>query len=191
MGKTRFDIRFGVLTAAMLAVLVLQGAGALSGLNEWMDSHIPLLDTPLINVLTALGGDLSLISVAALSLAIDWKRGGKPSLSTVAFVLAAVVGIVAVGALKFLFAEPRPRAYGSGVGAYAFPSGHTFRAAVIAAYVSDRWKRLAPLAWCYAVVIALTRLLLHYHWFSDVLFSLLFAPWLYLLLKSLLGGRLG
>jgi hypothetical protein len=33
------------------------------------------------------------------------------------------------------------------------------------------------------------RLLLHYHWFSDVLFSLLFAPWLYYLVKTLIGVR--
>ena len=186
MGKVRFDVKFTVLTAALFVVLALQGAGAFSGINERVDSHFPIIDTPLMNFLTAFGGDLFLFPLIALFLYLDWRKNGKPSLKTVAFVVAAIVGLAAVGALKLIFAEPRPR---PDYGTYAFPSGHTFRAAIIAAYVSDRWKRLAPLAWGYAMGIALTRLLLHYHWFSDVLFSLIFAPWLYLLLKSLLGGK--
>ncbi|NJE10460.1 phosphatase PAP2 family protein [Thermococcus sp. MAR1] len=188
MERVKFDTKFTALTAGVLIVLVLQATGLLHGINEWVNLKLPLVDTPLMNFLTAFGGDLFLIPVIGLSFYFDW-RSGKVSPKTLAFVLSAIMGLAAVGALKFLFAEPRPIPYGSGIGAYAFPSGHTFRAAIIASYATDRWKKLAPLAWIYAVGIALTRLFLHVHWLGDVLFSLLFAPWLYLLLKSLLGGK--
>ena len=174
---------FIVLTVIVFAILPLQALGAFEGVNEWVNSVLPLTDTPLMNFLTALGGDLLLIAFSIVVLYLDWREGSI-SRRTLAFLLAVAVGLASVGALKLLFAVPRPR---PDYGAYAFPSGHTFRAAVIAAYVSDRWRRYAPLAWAYAVGIALTRLFLHVHWFSDVLFSLFFAPWLYLLLKSLLG----
>ena len=176
-----------VLTVIVFAILFLQALGAFKGVNEWVNSTLPLVDTPLMNFLTALGGDIFLIPFSVVVLYLDWREGSI-SRRTIAFILAVAVGLAAVGALKFLFAEPRPRPYGPGIGGYAFPSGHTFRAAIITAYASDRWKKYAPIAWIYAVAIALTRLFLHYHWFSDVLFSLFFAPWLYLLLKSLLGG---
>ena len=189
MRGIKLDIRFGILTIGVLGLLVLQAAGALNGINEWVNSRISLIDTPLMNFLTAFGGDLFLFSFAALALYLDWREKGRLSLETASFLLAIFVGLATVGAMKVLFAEPRPIAYGSGIGSYAFPSGHTFRAAIIAAYGSDRWRKYAPLFWAYAVGIALTRLLLHVHWLGDVLFSLLFAPWLYLLLKSLLGGR--
>ncbi|HDZ35612.1 MAG TPA: phosphatase PAP2 family protein [Thermococcus sp.] len=189
MGKTKFDARLTALTAGVFTVLVLQAAGLLRGINEWVNSTLPLIDTPLMNFLTWFGDDAFLLLFAAFAVLADWKQKGRVSLSTLVFILAAAVGLAAVGALKLTFAEPRPRFYEVGVGGYAFPSGHTFRAAIIAAYGSDRWKKYAPAFWAYAVGIALTRLLLHYHWLGDVLFSLLFAPWLYHLLKLLFGGK--
>ncbi|NJE31319.1 phosphatase PAP2 family protein [Thermococcus sp. 18S1] len=189
MERVKFDAKFTALTAGVFIVLVLQAAGLLYGINEWVNSLIPLMDTPLMNFLTRFGGDVFLALFGAFAVITEWREDGRVSRNTLLFILAVAVGLAAVGALKLIFAEPRPRPYGPGIGGYAFPSGHTFRAAIIAAYGSDRWRKYAPAFWAYAVGIALTRLLLHYHWFSDVLFSLLFAPWLYLLLKSLLGGK--
>ncbi|MCD6372657.1 MAG: phosphatase PAP2 family protein [Thermococcus sp.] len=189
MERIRSDARFIALTAGVFIVLALQTAGLLRGINEWANSWLPLIDTSLMNFLTWFGDDVFLLLFAAFAVLTDWKRERKVSSSTLIFILAAAVGLVAVGAFKFAFAELRPRPYETGVGSYAFPSGHTFRAAIIAAYGSDRWRKYAPAFWAYAAGIALTRLLLHYHWLGDVLFSLLFAPWLYLLLKSLFGGR--
>ncbi|ASJ09361.1 phosphatidylglycerophosphatase [Thermococcus siculi] len=186
MTRVKLDRNFLILTVIVAGILLLQATGAFDGLNERVNSTLPLVDTPLVNFLTALGGDLFLIPFAALVVYLDWRGKGTISRKTLAFLLATIVGLVTVGGLKLLFAEPRPRPE---YGTYAFPSGHAFRAAVIAAYASDRWRKYAFIAWIYAVTVALTRLLLHYHWFSDVLFSLFFAPWLYLLLKSLLGVK--
>jgi len=186
MSRVRLDRNFLVLTVIVAGILLLQTFGAFDGLNRWVNSTLPLVDTPPVNFLTALGGDLFLIPFAALAVYFDWRGKGTISRKTLAFLLAVVVGLATVGGLKLLFAEPRPRPE---YGTYAFPSGHTFRAAIIASYVSDRWRKYAFIACIYAVTVALTRLLLHVHWFSDVLFSLFFAPWLYLLLKSLLEVR--
>ncbi|ASJ12617.1 phosphatase PAP2 family protein [Thermococcus thioreducens] len=185
----RLEKNLLALTVAVIAVLALEASGAFIGINGWVNSKLPLIDTPMMNFLTGLGGDVFLALFTASALLTEWKKNGRVSRGTLLFILAVVLGLAAVGTLKFIFAEPRPRSYGSGIGGYAFPSGHAFRAAIIASYGSDRWRRYAHLFWAYAVGIALTRLLLHVHWFSDVLFSLLFAPWLYLLLKSLLGGK--
>ncbi len=187
MKRFKLGNDFIALTVVLFVIFSLQALGAFEGVNEWVNSALPLIDTPLMNFLTALGGDVFLALFVAFALLTEWRENGRVSRNTLVFILAVAVGLAAVGALKFLFAEPRPKPYGPGIGGYAFPSGHAFRAAIIAAYASDRWRRYAPIAWAYAVGIALTRLFLHYHWFSDVLFSLLFAPWLYLLLKSLLG----
>ena len=184
MRSDGFTYKLVVLTGMVLALLLLQATGVFYGINEWIDSGLPLIDTPIMNFLTRLGGDLFLALFVAFAVLTEWRENGRISRNTVIFILAVAVGLATVGALKLIFAEPRP-----GYGTYAFPSGHTFRAAVIAAYGSDRWEKYAPAFWAYAFVIALTRLLLHVHWFGDVLFSLIFAPWLYLLLKSLLGGK--
>ena len=184
MKKSKFDTRFTALTVGVFFVLALQTAGLLRGINELVNSRLPLLDTPLMNFLTWLGDGLFLVLFVIFAVLHDWKRERRLSDRTLAFVAAIAIGLVVVGVLKILFAEPRPRTLpgASFLSSGAFPSGHTFRAAIIAGYVADRWKRFAPFAWAYAVGIALTRLFLHYHWFSDVLFSLIFAPWLYHLL---------
>ncbi len=188
MEKAKFDAKFTALTAGVFIVLVLQATGLIYGINEWVNSQLPLVDTSIMHFLTGLGGWAPLALFFSLATLSEHRHGGV-TVRTAAFLLAVAFGLAAVGALKLIFAEPRPRPYEPGIGGYAFPSGHTFRAAIIAAYGADRWRKYAPAFWAYAVGIALTRLLLHVHWFGDVLFSLLFAPWLYLLLKSLLGGK--
>ena len=176
-------------TFVLIAILLLQISGLFRGLNELVNSTLPLLDGRFMELLTSLGGDAFLVPFMALVVLLDLRKGGL-SKKTLAFIISAFVGLAIVGFLKVALSSPRPRPLpGANVlSAGAFPSGHTFRASIIASYVSDRWKKLAPLAWAYAVGIALTRLFLHYHWLSDVLFSLVLAPWLYTLVKSVLGA---
>jgi undecaprenyl-diphosphatase len=96
-----------------------------------------------------------------------------------------------VGLLKVLIGVPRPgeaQVHWSlfesikNADYFAFPSGHTARAAVLAYFLSRRWKRFWPLWWGWAAAIALSRLLLHVHWFSDVVFALMLGPWVGMLL---------
>ena len=51
MERVKFDAKFAVLTAGVLIVLVLQATGLLHGINGWVNSRLPLIDTPLMNFL--------------------------------------------------------------------------------------------------------------------------------------------
>jgi len=160
-----------------------------SGLLEPLDRTFEVPRVEEFELLTVLGGDVAFALFAIFVLLLDVKEGGRPSKRTLAFLGSALVGMAVVVFLKVTVGGPRPTPLPDSnfLSEGAFPSGHTFRAAIIASYVSDRWKKLAPLAWTYALAVALSRLFLHYHWLSDVLFSLLLAPWLYDLFKRLLG----
>ncbi|ANF23496.1 phosphatase PAP2 family protein [Thermococcus piezophilus] len=174
-----------ILTVALAIVFIAQLAGLFDWINRAVNSAIPLVDTPLVRAFTFLGDDMPFFAFVFLAIFLDWRERERLSRETFAFVIAAFAGLAVVGLLKFTLGVPRPRplpvagAFSSG----SFPSGHTFRAALIAAYGDDRWERLKPLFWVYALAITFTRLLLHYHWLSDVLFSLILAPWLYILTR--------
>ncbi|WP_457742186.1 phosphatase PAP2 family protein [Thermococcus sp.] len=174
------DWKFLLNTALLALVLALQLRGAMAGFNSWVDALLPSPDPSIMNVLTAFGSDVFLVPFAIAIMYLDIKNSGKLSRETLVFLISAFVGLVIVGILKVGINEPRPRNHGG----FSFPSGHTYRGAIIAVYVSDRWKRATPLAVLFAIGVAMTRLLLHVHWFGDVLFSLLLAPWVYNLVKA-------
>src|SRR5439155_12049188 len=50
----------------------------------------------------------------------------------------------------------------------SFPSSHTANAIGLAVVLSRRWRRLAPLIWLLAVLVAASRVYLDRHWLSDV-----------------------
>ncbi|AHL22252.1 phosphatase PAP2 family protein [Thermococcus nautili] len=167
-------------TALLALVLILQLAGLMKGINTKVDSLLPSPSPSLLSVLTAFGGDVFLIAFSLLTVLLDVRNSGKLSRETLVFLVSAVIGLVIVGVLKVAINEPRPRNHGG----FSFPSGHTYRGAIIAVYASNRWKRATPLAVLFALGVAMTRLLLHVHWFGDVLFSLLLAPWVYSIVKA-------
>ncbi|WP_237268573.1 phosphatase PAP2 family protein [Thermococcus celer] len=137
----------------------------------------------------------SFVAVALYVLAFllwDVVKGGKLSRPTLELILSLIVAMLVVGLLKVLTGVPRPGEAGVHWGLleslknadyFAFPSGHTTRAAVLAYFLSRRWRRLWPLWWGWAIGIAFSRLLLHVHWFSDVLFGLLLGPWVFMLVE--------
>ncbi|MBP1913022.1 phosphatase PAP2 family protein [Thermococcus stetteri] len=181
----------GALTGFLLLILALQVMGLMDGVNTYVDSHLPLLSSPWVRVLTDTAGMAFFGLVAVLFIILDIREKRRLSYPTLKFLLSAFLALVAVASLKALLQTPRPGEEMlspplllalKNVDYFAFPSGHTARASVLASYLQERSPRYAPLWWAYAVGIALTRLLLHVHWFGDVLFSLLLGPWAYLLL---------
>ncbi|MFA4701452.1 phosphatase PAP2 family protein [Pyrococcus kukulkanii] len=174
-----------ILASSFLLALIfiLQVLGLLRGTNERIDTLLPSPNPGVLTILTALGGNLFFFAFVFFAIYLDVKKHGKLSKETLVFLLSAFLGLVIVGILKVALNEPRPRGYGG----FSFPSGHAFRGGIIATYSSNRWKRFRIIAWTYAISVALTRLLLHVHWFSDVLFSLLLAPWIYNVVKVTQG----
>ncbi|WP_457751644.1 phosphatase PAP2 family protein [Thermococcus sp.] len=174
------DRRFQLNTAILVLLLILQVTGMLKGLNESVDAFLPSPNPTLLAILTAFGSDLFLVPFAVLVVYLDLRNKNKLSKETLIFLVSAVVGLIIVGILKVAINEPRPHNNGG----FSFPSGHTFRGAIVAVYSSNRWRKSTPIAVAFALAVAMTRLLLHVHWFGDVLFSLVLAPWTYTLIKA-------
>jgi len=160
-----------VLTNSGLGVdqAILQGIQSLR--TPWADHlmiHLTrLADTPVIATL-ALGVLIFLV----------WQQHWH----TIGYWLAAVgFGFLASILLKYSIQLPRPYIGISELSPYSFPSSHTLRATVIFGFLSVMIARaIAPLhrwlayslAALLTLLVALSRLYLGVHWFSDVIASL-------------------
>ena len=148
---------------------ILQGIQSLR--TPWADHlmiHFTrLADTPVIATL-ALGVLIFLV----------WQQHRR----TIGYWLAAVgFGFLTSIILKYSIQLPRPDIGISGLSPYSFPSSHTLRATVIFGFLSvmiaraitplHRWLPYS-LAALLILLVALSRLYLGVHWFSDVIASL-------------------
>jgi len=125
---------------------------------------------------TELGDAVLIAAVMAVVLAwLFWRRKRRAALYWIA---AAGAGQVAATVFKFVLERPRPTAiHFEPLSTYSFPSGHAtmstvvygFLAVLIARDLAPRWRWL-PYAGAAALIgtIALSRLYLGVHWFSDV-----------------------
>jgi len=110
---------------------------------------------------------VSIVVAVALGVAIVARCGLPPGL---AFGLASVASAAHVIAMKAVVQRPGPAvAFFEGLG--SFPSGHTANAAVIATFggflVRRRWMRVAGAV--YVVLVALSRVVIGAHWFTDTI----------------------
>ncbi|WP_010477723.1 phosphatase PAP2 family protein [Thermococcus zilligii] len=179
------------LTGILALMLSLQITGAFRGVNDSISSVLPEGGS-----LTGAFTDTASFTLTAVYILLfllrDLKDGGRLSRFTLELTAGIAVSAVIVALLKVLTGVPRPGEAQvhrglmesvKNVDYLAFPSGHTTRAAVFAYFLSRRWKALWPLWWGWALGIGLSRLLLHAHWFSDVLFALLLGLWTGLLVE--------
>ena len=148
----------------------------------------PLLDRVMIAI-TTLGDQAIVIPVglAALAACLATRRW-RASL----FILAAISGAALfVGGLKTIIQRPRPVAVYDGIAQYSFPSGHATMSVTLYGFLAMLLIHASPLAFrrlvAFAVtaiilLIAVSRLYLGAHWFSDVAAGLAFgAAWVALL----------
>nr|WP_240922737.1 phosphatase PAP2 family protein [Thermococcus sp. Bubb.Bath] len=140
----------------------------------------------MVNLLTDTASLTASLLYILFFFAWDFKKRGRMSRFTLDLSLGFVLSMVLVAILKVSFATPRPGEVSvswtllervKNLDYFSFPSGHTAKASIFAYFLSRRWKKLWPLWGGWAVSIALSRLLLHVHWFGDVLFSLLLGSW--------------
>ena len=114
-----------------------------------------------------------------------------------AFMLAFILGVLAVFVLgiKFLIRRPRPEGEWGQIyritDPHSFPSGHAARAVAIAVFFAQfqiTW--LTIIAWIWAIMVCFSRVALRLHYLSDVFaggligiaayyLSMWFFPWLF------------
>lgn len=188
--------RFTAVTVTVAALLAAEALGLLNGVNSLVYSSLPSATSSSLLILTETASLYATLAYAAALYIWDRWKERDTSLS-VGFLTALVAGMLAVAALKWLTGVPRPHpdtvAFSAAILApiesldyYAFPSGHSTRAAMIAYYIGERAPRFKGLLWAYAVIIAVSRLLLQVHWFSDVVFGLVFGYWVSELTRALM-----
>lgn len=167
------ELLFYVLSGLLLMIFFLQVAGYMDEINTRVDSTLPHTSSFPIVLLTETAGMAAFLIVVLFFAALDVRKTGHLSYPTVRLVLSGIITLGIVAILKSTFQTPRPNEAEvslpflmalKNVDYFAFPSGHTARASVLASYLQERSPRYAPLWWAYAVGIALTRLLLHVHW---------------------------
>ncbi|MBS3804990.1 MAG: bifunctional DedA family/phosphatase PAP2 family protein [Oleiphilaceae bacterium] len=139
----------------------------------------PLFDPPML-VLSLLGDPWLMLLTTLIAALVFWLRGYYAAALHVG--LATATTIVVIWALKEGFAVNRPAVVSQPPGTAAYPSGHAAGITVIcglaASFIAREWparKRWAIyLAFALPMVmVALSRIYLGVHWFTDVVGGLL------------------
>ncbi len=185
-----------MLPAARLLAWLLAAAAVIVGsmfvLDAWLSAQTKRLPIPIIdafNQITDFGksnwflwpSGLLIIALAGLATITAQRHVRLTIISLVVrlefiFVAIALPGLV-VTIVKRLIGRVRP----SALGPFAYvpfswrpdyasmPSGHATTAFAAAVALGALWPRARPVLWCYAAVIALSRVVISAHYPSDVI----------------------
>jgi membrane-associated phospholipid phosphatase len=171
------------LLTVILAILVFsEYTGMLDHLNLLAYQALPHGDWLPIKIISLSASMEATAIYLVLLVAIDLARTRRIGVLTASLITSLILAMILVLVLKIWIQAPRPREAAAhypflqalqAYDTFAFPSGHTARATILAYYASKNRRTPAKLlAWLWALTVALTRLLLAKHWLSDILASL-------------------
>jgi membrane-associated phospholipid phosphatase len=192
----------GGLVVAVLALLI-RGNATLRSIDRaaalWGDHHATHLSTRLLHVVTDLGDWPVFPLIGVIVLAVEYRR--LPSRALAPFLIVVWGGNeIATTVIKDLVDRARPtlNPVAATLGP-SFPSGHSSTAASFYAALALVLARgrpaplragLAGLAAAIAAAVATSRVLLDYHWVSDVIAGVSLG-WLWFAVCAIaFGGRL-
>lgn len=165
----------------------------------WGSDHATDTSTRVLDVVTDLGGALTVVVVAVAVGLIDLVR--HRNRHVLVFLAVVVAGTSAVNnALKLLVGRERPDVvHLVEAGGYSFPSGHSAMAAaawsafalVLTRDRSARWRAgAAAAAALVTAAVASSRALLGVHWLTDVIAGVAVGWGWFLLSAIAFGGRI-
>jgi len=107
--------------------------------------------------------------------ALPWIAGPRGSACMWRMLVLGLVNVTIYKITKRFFARPRPftscddiQACAKVLDEYSFPSGHTLHAVAFSLVLCTYWPALGWLLWPFAILVALSRIVLGLHYPSDV-----------------------
>jgi PAP2 superfamily len=157
--------------------------------HAWMDDIQNGVLTGISKALDRIGGGLVTIPLRIIAvLLLVFRRRWR---SVVAFTLTWAVSEIALTSLKAWFHRGRPPGALVGVTGFSFPSGHAVAAsatavALVLAFLpfGERRRVWEWIAVAFAFVMALSRVYLSAHWFSDVVVGTLLGSGIAVLMAA-------
>ena len=182
-----------VLGLLMVALVLMEAMSLFWPLNRSILEALPSMNSRWVELISLSGGGEAFAAYVIVIICYDLVRRRRIGRFSAGLVLALVFGTAIVWLLKAFLQIPRPGSpYTSlplitalaAADNFAFPSGHALRATVLAYYVGGKLGRAGMAMWAWAFLVCLSRLLLHVHWLSDVVFSAVLGIWVSLLTEG-------
>uniref|UniRef100_A0A7J3ZLS7 Phosphatase PAP2 family protein n=1 Tax=Fervidicoccus fontis TaxID=683846 RepID=A0A7J3ZLS7_9CREN len=184
--QPRTDRRLALLTALVVVLALPAYLNAYSSIDRLFYDLTPRSECIIVKLLTHTASVEAFVAYSVAMIAYDLRRYGRVSRHSLEFLVALALSLAVVALLKATTKVPRPEVTASEEGsllylvahAYAFPSGHTTRATVLASIASRRLNVPFRYMALYPVAIGATRMLLGAHWFSDVFVAIVMGYWI-------------
>ncbi len=180
-----------LLSSMLLVIIIAESLGVFTPINNFVEERVSTGHNAVASAISETCGLAPMIIIISSILVNDYMSYRRIRYDTISMLIALVIGLVLVDVLKLLLQVPRPiprASYEENIllkaDQYSFPSGHTLRATILAYYFGDWFKKLRIVFWLWAFLVALSRIILGQHWFSDVLASIILAIWVSLLAKQ-------